>query len=322
VPTGDGLYELVNGILWEEWISPKHTLAVAAVGRSDELHHSGFVALKAKDAIVDRFRERVGSRPSVDLNDPDLRIVVYVTPHGLTIYIDLAGESLHRRGYRIQAGVAPLRETVAAAGLLMAGWDGTRSLLDPFCGSGTLVIEAGLIAHGVAPGLLRRRFGFQRWLSFDGYGRKEWDEMVGFAHRMVRRDRRSIPPIFGSDIDPEMVKLTDDNAARAGIPLYLRVQPVSKIQPLDPPGMVICNPPYGTRLEPDEQMLSEAREALLGMGGHRIVVLAGSEGLRRLLPIRPTASHAVANGALDCHWVIWDVDGRPRQRRVARAEDI
>ncbi|HEU4536635.1 MAG TPA: THUMP domain-containing protein, partial [Polyangiaceae bacterium] len=166
-PDGAALYEGARAIDWEPYLGARHTLAVSAVGGNEGLRNTQFVAQKTKDAIVDQVRDREGERPSVDRVDPDLRVFVRVEGRRATAYADLAGESLHRRGYRAHVGGAPLKETLAAALLRLAGYRGDRPLCDPLCGAGTIVIEAAQVAQGVAPGLRRRRFGFERWARHD-----------------------------------------------------------------------------------------------------------------------------------------------------------
>ena len=165
-PTQEALYDGVQSIDWNPYITHRQTLSVSAFCTSSTLRHSGFVALKAKDAIVDRIRLQEGKRPSVDREDPDLRVFIYLANDKASVYLDLSGDALHRRGYRKQGGEAPLRETLAAALIGLSGWDRRSPFMDPMCGSGTIAIEAALWAANKAPGLTRERFGFERWANF------------------------------------------------------------------------------------------------------------------------------------------------------------
>ncbi|MDQ3037343.1 MAG: THUMP domain-containing protein, partial [Myxococcota bacterium] len=164
---GDALYDGVRAIEWERWLSARHTLAVSAVSKASALTHTNFVAQRTKDAIVDRLRDLSGARPSVDRQDPDLAIFVHLAKDEAAVHLDLGGDSLHRRGWRTAIGEAPLKETLAAAMLRIAGWDREGPMIDPTCGSGTIAIEADLWARRVAPGLMRERFGIERWASHD-----------------------------------------------------------------------------------------------------------------------------------------------------------
>lgn len=308
VHSAEDLYEGVKGIDWETPLSPRHTLAVTALGTTDVLRHTGFTALRTKDAVVDRLRERFGRRPSVDTSDPDLRIVTHLGPRGATIYVDMAGESLHRRGYRgDDAGEAPVRETLAAAILAMAGYDGRRPLHDPFCGSGTLAVEAALIAWNIAPGLFRERFGFERWASHDRFAQRHTEELRQEARMAIRRDRDAVPGVYASDADPRMVALTEAAAAAAGVPLKVRCQPVADTRPLSPPGMIVTNPPWGARLERPDALAAEIGETLGGLSGHTVAILAGDPALEVALPGPHRSRFKLKSGPIDGALVVWDV---------------
>lgn len=306
--TSEGdLYEGARAVDWESYLTPRHTLAVAAVGRSDALRHSGFVAQKTKDAVVDRMRDQVGARPSVDLDDPDLRIAVFVGAERTRIYVDLSGESLHMRGYRVEAGEAPLRETLAAALVRLSGWGMDRPFMDPFCGSGTLAIEAALMAWNVAPGLLRKRFGFERWASHDRFAEKTLRELLQEARWAIRRDASAVPEIFASDLDPKMVALAQRNADRAGVPITFSCRRIEDVGPTVPPGLLVTNPPWGERLGVDAPLVADTRRALGALHGHRVCVLAGSPVWSELFEVPPKRRFPVVNGNIDCELLCWDL---------------
>jgi putative N6-adenine-specific DNA methylase len=166
-PSGDALYEGVRSIDWTAWLTARTTLAVRATCRSSTLTHSQFVAQRTKDAVVDQLRDRLGARPSVDKEDPDVLLAVHVARDRATLYLDVGGASLHKRGWRARSGEAPLRETLAAAVVRLSGWDRESTLVDPMCGAGTIAIEAAAWAGRVAPGLGRAQFGVERWARHD-----------------------------------------------------------------------------------------------------------------------------------------------------------
>lgn len=186
-PNEEALYAGIREVDWRPFLTWRQTLAVGAVCRASTINHSGFAALKVKDAIVDQIRDNGEKRPSVSREDPDLRVYLYLVENRAAIYLDLSGESLHRRGYRLKTGEAPLRETLAAAILRLSGWDRASPLVDPMCGSGTIAIEAALWASGRAPGLSRDRFGFERWANFGEEERRMMRELRGGTARSRHR---------------------------------------------------------------------------------------------------------------------------------------
>jgi len=336
--SAEALYEGVHEVPWEAHLVPEGTLAVDTVGESPSwLRHTQFAALKVKDAVVDRFRERSGARPSVDLERPDLRINVRFARERATIGIDLSGEPLHRRGYR-QAGVeAPLKENLAAALLLRAGWPGIAAgggpFFDPMCGSGTFVIEAALMAAQVAPGLLRRRFGFERWLQHDAAA---WDALRQEAEAARRFDLLTPGRIRGCDREQNAVRAAIANANSAGLGNYLVFErrDVSNLEKSTlAPGLVMVNPPYGVRLGDEEKLAS-----LYGTLGSKLIacfagweggVFTGSPALGRALRLRAYRSHTFFNGALECRLLRFHLDadaiepdpGEARRRRLEAARE-
>jgi putative N6-adenine-specific DNA methylase len=303
-PGGEALYEGVRAIDWTGVLSPRRTLAVRASCRSSALTHTQFIAQRTKDAVVDQLRERQGARPSVDLEDPDVTLSVHLVKDRATVYLDLAGEPLHRRGYRGAAGEAPLKESLAAAILRLGGWDRARPLVDPMCGSGTIAIEAALWARDVAPGLGRRRFGFERWASHDAGAIRRMDELRGLARARARRDG---PRIVASDVDPRAIAATRENARAAGVALEILLRDVRALGPTSPPGHVVTNPPYGERLPAERALLRDMSATFLRLHGHRVTVLAGSPALLRAIPRRPEKELAVFNGAIECRLVSYEI---------------
>jgi putative N6-adenine-specific DNA methylase len=301
-PDGQALYDGVRGVDWSPWLTPRQTLAVSASCRSGGLTHTGFISQKTKDAIVDQIRDRVGSRPSVDRHDPDVAIFVHIARDHATVYLDLAGESLHRRGYRAEHLEAPLKETLAAAVLRLSGWDRVSPLVDPMCGAGTFPIEAAMWARGVAPGLLRQRFGFERWASHDASAAARITELREAARDAVRP---SGGRIVGRDRDPAAIETARANARNAGVDVQWERGGIADLRPLGPSGMVVVNPPYGARLDADPGLYDEMAAAMRRMTGHTVAVLAGSPAIERAFRRRPDRWQTLFNGDIECRLLIY-----------------
>ena len=325
----DEFYERLKALEWERHLAAEGTLAVDVVGDApDWLHHPRFAAQRAKDAIVDRYREQVGSRPSVDLENPDLRVNVRLARGRATISIDLSGEPLHRRGYRQSGGDAPLKENLAAALLLRCGWPEVAAqggaLVDPMCGSGTLVIEAALIAANIAPGLLRRRFGFEKWLGHDV---AEWQRVRGSALdsrdlAVLGRDR-----LRGYDQNQSAVRAAIANANRAGLGEHLVFErrAIGNLpRSGHTRGLVIVNPPYGGRMGEESSLrplYAQLGERLLEcFSGWEGAVFTGNPPLGRALGLRAYRSHAFFNGSIECKLLRFRLDesGIEPDRETAR----
>jgi 23S rRNA (guanine2445-N2)-methyltransferase / 23S rRNA (guanine2069-N7)-methyltransferase len=307
--TVDTMYASIRAVAWEDHLAPEGTLAFDVVGQGPAwLRHTQFAAQKAKDAIVDRFRERSGTRPSVDLSSPDLRLSLSLGRERASLGIDLSGEPLHRRGYR-QSGVeAPLKENLAAALLLRCGWPAIAAsggaFVDPMCGSGTLVIEAALIAADFAPGLLRRRFGFERWLQHDAGA---WNEVREAT--LARRNLESLGRgrFRGFDRDQTAIRAALANSGRSGVGdhlLFERCELGSLRQAPEPQGLVLVNPPYGARLE-DESTLGPlyaqlGQQLMACFPGWEAGVFTGNPPLGRSLRLRAYRAHTFFNGPIEC----------------------
>ena len=297
------LYDAAREIAWEKHVSPETTLAVSAVGFAPGLDNTMFVAQRTKDAIVDRLRALTGARPSVDRDDPDVSVFVRLARDRVTIALDLAGESLHRRGYREPGALAPLKETLAAAMLRLSGWDRKSPLADPMCGSGTLPIEADLWARRVAPGLSRQRFGFERWASFEPSLEKRLSVLRGRARDRQHQDG---PPVSGYDRDPRALELARQSAGRAGARASFHRAELDAFAGTTPPGLLITNPPYGERLEGGRDLYEQIGAMFARVSaGHRIAILLGPD-----VPFRPpnfAQRHRLKNGDLSCTLAVWDV---------------
>jgi 23S rRNA G2445 N2-methylase RlmL len=300
----DALYQGIKSINWSPYLTPRHTLAVTASCRSSVLTHTNFTAQKVKDAIVDQQRDKYGVRPDVDRRDPDVHIFLHLVKNQATVYLDLAGESLHRRGYRKQTHEAPLKETLAAAMVRFSRWDREVPFCDPMCGSGTIAIEAAMLGLGLAPGLLRDHFGFERWPLFDASARRRMNELRGQA-----RDQRSREPfeVIASDIDEKAIAVAKINAKAAGVVIQFSRRSIMDLKPLDPPGVIVINPPYGKRLDADKKFFGEMGKMFRSLHRHRICVLSGKREMQRAIPLKPESFQILYNGDIECRLVIYEV---------------
>ncbi|RZK32052.1 MAG: hypothetical protein EOO63_02495, partial [Hymenobacter sp.] len=248
------LYDQVGDIDWRRFISPGQTFAITAVVNKSSFEHSLYVAQLTKDAIVDQFRARTGERPSIDTRNPDIRIHLRMLENDVILSLDAAGDSLHRRGYRQATNDAPLNEVLAAGLVLLSGWDQKSPLIDPLCGSATILTEAGLIAQRIAPGLFHQgKFGFENWPDFDA---ALWQQLQEEAKAQRLEEPQAY--LAGSDLDPKVIRDAAANIEAAGLDecIRLSVRDVRDAQPPQgqAPGLVITNPPYGERIGEEAQM--------------------------------------------------------------------
>lgn len=245
--TDKELYDGASSFEWDNWFDVKNTFAVDSVISSRYFNHSQFVALKVKDAIADYFRHKSGRRPNVNTENPDFQVHIHIANDECTILFDSSGEALYKRGYRQGGGPAPLNEVLAAGMILLSGWKGESNFIDPMCGSGTLPIEAGLIAYDIPPGAFRKQFGFEKWRDFD---RDSWLEIT----ESYQEKKQIVGLIHGSDKLQGVLTLARRNAAAAflGKRIELRVSSIEQYDPPRGPGVVIINPPYGKRIRETE----------------------------------------------------------------------
>ncbi|TMH63899.1 MAG: class I SAM-dependent RNA methyltransferase [Betaproteobacteria bacterium] len=295
------VYALVHAIDWHRLFTPERTLRVDVAATRSPLTSLEFVTLRTKDAVCDRFRAERGIRPSVDKRAPDVRIYIYLTDRDAIVYVDTSGEPLFKRGYRRDADEAPLRENLAAGLLALARWTPEQTLLDPMCGSATIVIEAAMIAAQRAPGL-KRSFGFQKLMWYDG---PSWQRIKQSAHDRVR-EPSATPTIFGSDIDASAIAKAISNISAAqmnGFAAIERADVLTRSAPVSS-GIVLANPPYGVRLS-DQQQLA-AFYPLLGdalkkrFAGWTAYLFSGDMRLPKLLGLKVAKRTPLYNGALDC----------------------
>ena len=301
--SADELYDGVRAIEWHAWTSTKHSLSVRAEGRTDALVHTGFVGQKVKDAICDALRAKFGERPNVDRDDADMPIFVLLKNGQATVYADACGEPLFKRGYRTEALDAPLKETLAAAIVRWSGWRGDGDFVDPMCGSGTLAIEAAMLAKNMAPGLARARFSVERFAAFTEHD-KDW----GKRHRAALRDsvdHAFEPRLLVADADPEACRIAKANAERVGVRLLARDAFLDELALPREGATVVTNPPYGERLGMDASLMRGLRN-LMSLDFRSLHVLAGSEDVLRALATRPTRWLDLANGDLPVRLVSFE----------------
>jgi len=307
--SAETLYSGVQDIYWGDHFGTAQTFAIDVNLSSSNLTHSQFAALKAKDAIVDQFRTQTGERPSVDTEQADIRINIYLFRNQASVYLDLSGGSLHRRGYRARAGAAPLKENLAAAILLRANWPAIArdggSFIDPMCGSGTLPIEAALIAGDIAPGLLQQQFGFLNWRQHEPAA---WETELEQARVRANAGRDKIPPVRGYDQDPASVRIAQQNVRLAGLEDLVQIaqQALQDCAPLnaDEHGLIAVNPPYGERLGAGTDLpalYAQLGDVLKARFQHwQAVVFTGNPELARHICLRSTRQHAMFNGPIAC----------------------
>jgi putative N6-adenine-specific DNA methylase len=302
------LYDGVRAVSWSDWLTPDTTLAVDCNLRDSTITHSGYAALKTKDAIVDFLRDRYGRRPSVDTRDPDLRVNVHLVKNRCTVSIDTSGAPLDRRGYRLDRTDAPLRETLAAALVELTGWDGGLPLADPMCGSGTILVEAALKAARRAPGLLRGGFAFQRWPGFDP---------VLWARLLAEAREAALPALSvslaGSDRLANALNIARQNASRAGVGnlLTLSKGDVRDFTPPPGPGVLLFNPPYGQRLSEEEALKPLYRQIGDVMKqrctGYTAYLFTGSPELAKCVGLKASRRFVLFNGPIECRLLKYEL---------------
>ncbi|MDZ4260848.1 MAG: bifunctional 23S rRNA (guanine(2069)-N(7))-methyltransferase RlmK/23S rRNA (guanine(2445)-N(2))-methyltransferase RlmL [Pseudomonadota bacterium] len=336
VDSEESLYAGVQTIDWSTHFDVHTTFAVAFTGRSDAIRHTQFGALKIKDGIVDQFRLATGERPSVNLEQPDIRINAHLHHDKLTISLDLSGESLHRRHYRVESVTAPLKENLAAAILLRSGWPEVAvaggSFVDPMCGSGTLVIEAAMIAADIAPGLLRNHYGFFASRQHDT---DLWQRLIDDAEARRSQGLERLPAIYGYDIDPRAVFAAQANVTAAGLDDYIRIARRGLDELVRPAGatagLLAVNPPYGERLGEEAELVHLYAQLGAKMkeqfNGWQAAVLTGNPDLAKQMGIRARHSHNMFNGALECKLLRFELDPQwyitlGRGPRPARLEEL
>ena len=302
------IYDLTLAQPWEDWFAIQHTIRIDVTMIKSPLKSLEFTTLKIKDAICDRFRDLCGERPSVDTKTPDMRIVGFLDPRHFTLYLDTSGDALFKRGWRLETGDAPLRENLAAGLLRVSGWKPGMMLMDPMCGSGTIVIEAAQMLAGIPPGS-RRSFAFEKFNSFKP---AEWQAIKA---SIKPNTMPTSPTIFGSDISGDAVTMTRNNLNQAGIPFEIPLKQIEAQEikpPSDVPGILLTNPPYGERIGvrgdstvPEDDMAVAFFSAFSStlknrFAGWKVLLFTADLGLPRLLRLKESKKTPFFNGAIEC----------------------
>lgn len=296
----DEVYAQIKAIKWEEVLDINKTFAIDAVVFSEEFRHSKFVSYKVKDAIVDYFRELNGKRPSVRINKPDVLLNIHIAQTTCTLSLDSSGESLHRRGYRQEAVEAPLNEVLAAGMVLMTGWKGDCDLIDPMCGSGTIPIEAALIARNIAPGVFRKEYAFEKWVDFD-------QEMFDDIYNDDTQEKEFEHKIYGYDNNRQANEIALHNIKAAGVSkeIVLKLQPFQQFEKPQKKAIIITNPPYGERISTNDllglyQMIGERLKH--AFSGNEAWILSYREECFDQIGLKPSMKLPLFNGALACEF--------------------
>ena len=309
--SADDVYEGVKAIDWTEFLELDTTFAVDSVVFSEEFRHSKFVAYKVKDAIVDQFREKTGKRPNISITNPDIRLNIHVADDQCTLSLDSSGESLHRRGYRQESVEAPINEVLAAGMILLTGWQGETDFIDPMCGSGTLLIEAALIARNMAPGLFRKEFAFEKWKDFDR-------DLFDAIYNDDSQEREFNHHIYGYDIDIKAVNTARINIRAAGFTNDITVEEADFkdfVQPKEK-SIMVTNPPYGERISTPDllgtyKMIGERLKHQFT--GNDAWVLSYREECFDQIGLKPSIKIPLFNGSLECEFRKYQMfDGKMR----------
>ena len=315
----DEVYNQIQAIPWEEYLDVNKTFAIDAVVFSEEFRHSKFVSYKVKDAIVDYFREKTGKRPSVRINNPDVLLNIHIAHTTCTLSLDSSGESLHRRGYRQEQVEAPLNEVLAAGMVLMTGWRGECDLIDPMCGSGTIPVEAALIARNIAPGVFRKGFAFEKWVDFDS-------EMFDEIYNDDSQEREFTHKIYGYDNSPKANEIATHNIKAAGVSkdVPLKLQPFQQFEQPQEKSIIVMNPPYGERISTNDllglyQMIGERlKHAFVG---NEAWVLSYREECFDQIGLKASQKVPLFNGALECEFRKYEIfDGKYKEFKSQEGE--
>lgn len=320
----DAVYQACKQIDWSKYMNLQTGFSIDSTVYSEEFRHSKYVTYRVKDAIADWWMEREGKRPSVRLTDPDLYLNVHIAGTDIIISLDSTGESLHKRGYRVANTEAPINEVLAAGILLMAGWKGDTDFYDPMCGSGTILIEAALIAQNIAPGVFRKEFAFERWNDFDT---NLWEEI----YNDDSRERAFTHHIYGSDASYYAVQVALKNIKSAGQSRFvdvrqIRIEEIRREQPSDNGrALVITNPPYGNRLAQDKDILRLYQDLGTALKhqftGATAWIISSNEEALKCIGLKPNKKVHLLNGELDCLFNCYELFQGERKEFVKTRKD-
>ncbi len=313
--SAEDVYDKVKSIEWDTILDPKDTFSVDSVVYSEEFRNSRFVTYKVKDAIVDWFREKTGTRPNISVSNPDIRLNIHIAEADATLSLDSSGESLHRRGYRQESVEAPLNEVLAAGMILMTGWNGDCDFIDPMCGSGTLLIEAALIARNISPGVFRKKFAFEKWKDFD-------KDLFDRIYNDDSQEKEFEHHIYGYDIDMKAVNTASRNVRAAGLSndITIACADFKDFQKPENKSIIIMNPPYGERISSPNLL---ATYKMIGerlkheFSGNDAWILSYREECFEQIGLKPSIKIPVYNGSLECEFRKYAMfSGRMREFRA------
>lgn len=316
----DEVYAEIKKYPWFEIMTENNTFAIDAVVFSSIFTHSKFVAYRVKDAIADYFTKRTGKRPSVSITNPDVLINIHIAENQCTLSLDSSGESLHKRGYRVAQTDAPLNEVLAAGMILKTGWRGESDFIDPMCGSGTLLIEAAMIAMNIPPGIYRSGFAFEKWNDFN-------QDLFDTIYNDDSGEREFKHKIYGSDILPKAIAIATENAKSAGVAKHIEFKTMPFQQYTEAPGtsgIIVTNPPYGERLKPDDlfglyDMIGERLKHVFM--GYTAWVLSYKKELFNKMGLKTSERIPLINGSLECEFRRYDLfAGKRDDRKKDEAE--
>ena len=303
------LYDAIQGVNWEDYMNVSDPLAIDTVLRSDLVTHSQYISQKVKDAIVDQFRAKHGERPSVDLDKPTLRINVHIHNDTCTLAFDSSGESLHKRGYRDKTNLAPINEVLAAGLVMLTGWDKRTNFIDPMCGSGTILIEAALIANNIPPGYYREDYGFERWEKFMAFDEELWNTIFDAAINKITNHEQKI---MGGELSPNVAKKAKENVKLARVDDIVSVKNCD-MKDFEVPagkGVVVINPPYGERMDKDNieelyKMMGDTFKK--NFQGYDCWILSSNIDALKNVGLRPSRRITLFNGPLECKFLKYEM---------------
>lgn len=315
----DEVYTQVKSVDWDKYMDVDKTFAIDSVIFSEDFNHSKFVAYRTKDAIADYFMDKYTKRPSVRVSNPDLYINIHISHNSCTLSIDSSGESLHKRGYRVDQTDAPLNEVLAAGMIMKTGWKGDSNFVDPMCGSGTMLIEATMIALNIAPGIHRKEFAFEKWVDFD-------QDLFDRIYNDDANEREFEFKAYGSDVSPVAIEIARKNIRSAGLSKYINldVKPLQQYSDAPLPGIMITNPPYGERISSKDllglyEMIGERmKHAFMG---YNVWIISYQEECFEKIGLRPSEKHKLINGSLECEYRRYEIfEGKREDYKKALSE--
>ncbi len=295
----DQVYEIAKSIDWSRFMTVDNTFVIDATVYSEFFHNSLFVTYRVKDAIVDYWNEKTGKRPNVNAQNPDIRINLHIGNDLLTLSLDSSGESLHKRGYRVATTEAPINEVLAAGMLRMAGWHGQSDFYDPMCGSGTLLIEAALMARNIAPGVFRQSYAFEKWPDFDA---DLWNDI----YNDDSQEREFTHRIYGSDASFYAIQQATKNVKSAGVQHDIELKQIRLEELQGGQGLIMMNPPYGERLKSNKEM-EDLYSAIGTALKHHFVdstawIISSNAAAMKCIGLKPSRKYHLLNGELDCQF--------------------